>query len=100
MSQNIDELPQDKTTTPSQAEIDIVDRLLKATNDNPEAVKSIGSEFKEALIVTGLFILLSLPLIDSLLDNVGFLKDGWFFKLIAKALIMFIVTYIIFKVFV
>jgi len=89
MGDRIDILPTDETTIPSKSDIDILSSLFKK-----EEVKKVAHEFKHSVIGGVLFLLLSSPMSDKLLQSAGVQNPlyGWGIKFL-----LFIVLFYILK---
>lgn len=88
MADRIDQLP-NKNQPPNNIDIQAMQQLFKNTNQNKS-----GFNIKNALIPTIVFILLSLPLVDSLIKT--HIGDSDTLSLFIKAVI-FLLFFLIFQ---
>lgn len=88
----IDQLPVDESM-PSHDEINMVNTLFKKERG---AMAKIFDEIKSVLIVAGLFIIFSLPIVDTTLQNlIPITRNSWIILISIKAIIVMIIFYFI-----
>ena len=97
MSQNMVDLPVDPTPTATQGDMQTIDRLIGAMDANPAVTTTIGQELKIPTILTIAYVVLSLPLIDKILENFSFFENNKIVKWVVKILAFFIFSYIAIK---
>jgi flagellar biosynthesis protein FlhB len=96
MAQSIESLPVDQTAA-TQGDVQTVDRIISAMDKNPEVATGIAKELKGAVLLTVVFVVLSLPLIDGMLDGISFFKDNKVSKWIFKVILFFVFSYVLTK---
>jgi hypothetical protein len=96
MAQSIESLPVDQTA-PTHGDVQTVDRIIAAMDKNPNVAASIGKELKGAVILTVVYVILSLPIFDGILDNINFFKDNKIAKWIFKVILFFVISYVLTK---
>ena len=93
MSDYLDTLPTDNNA-PTAPELQIVDYLFNDPSSKKE-VKSIVGEFKTAIWASVLFVLLSLPIVDSLMIKFVGICNNTIVRTIIKAIVYMLVFYFV-----
>jgi hypothetical protein len=93
MAQSIESLPVDQTS-PTHGDVQTVDRIISAMDKNPAVVSGIRNELKGAIILTSVYVILTLPVFDGLLDAISFFKDNKIAKWIFKVVLFFTISYV------
>ena len=93
MSDNIASLPTDGNAA-THPELQIVDYLFEK-DGSQKKVGGLISEFKSAIFASVLFVVLSLPITDTLLEKVISAANNAVIRMIIKAIIFMLVFYFV-----
>mgnify|MGYP003981706667 CR=1 FL=1 len=92
MADSINKLPTDKSTI-NHDEIKIVDKIFK---ENENKISNIMNDFRDAILGAVLYIILSMPMVDSLLKSfIPIANNSPIFLMIFKAILFVFLFYFI-----
>ena len=90
MSKKLEELPDSDTDIDSR-ELEILNTILNIKTDNPEEY----SKLRFVFYATAIFVLLSLPFTDRIIELSTPSATSWLILLIIKSIIFFMLYYIV-----